>query len=227
MKDCHPLERFMLEGRVERLKEAVARRTRTLTVVLDGVHDPHNLSAVVRTCEGFGLLQMHVVETHAPFQVSHKICQGTEKWVDIHCHATPQACLRELTARGFDIWHADPVPGSRPVKELPWERPLALVFGNEHEGASSAIVQASLGSFHIPMYGFAQSFNVSVAAGITLATAVAQREKRDQGHADLAPGKQAALVAEWQRRSVKHADQILTRLKNESEREESHCETQN
>jgi tRNA (guanosine-2'-O-)-methyltransferase len=216
----YPLESFMLPSRAEKLKNAAAQRTRTLTLVLDGVHDPHNLSAVVRSCEGFGLLEMYVVETHGRFQVSHKVCQGAEKWLDVIRHQDPGACAWDLAARGFELWAADPHPESLGLSELPWEHPIALVFGNEHEGVSSGIAGAARGRFHIPMHGFAQSFNVSVAAGIALAAAVGQREKRKQGHGDLSEEEQAALVAEWQRRSVKHAEKIMSRL-NQEEREES------
>jgi tRNA (guanosine-2'-O-)-methyltransferase len=220
MASDYPLERFMLPSRAETLKKAAGLRTRTLTLVLDGVHDPHNLSAVVRSCEGFGLLEMHVVETHGHFRVSHKVCQGAEKWVDIFRHRDPGACARELVERGFELWVANPHPESQKIEEIPWERPVALVFGNEHEGVSSKIADLAKGRFHIPMYGFAQSFNVSVAAGITLAAATGQRQKRKEGHGDLSVEERAALVAEWQRRSVKHAEKIMSRL-NQEDREES------
>lgn len=210
----------MLASRVERLARAAAGRTRTLTLVLDGVHDPHNLSAVVRSCEAFGLLDLHVVESHARFRPSRKITQGTEKWIDLHRHRDPADCARSLQQAGFALWVAAPGKTGRRVQELPVTGPLALVFGNEHAGASPAMHEAATGNFHIPMYGFCESFNISVAAGIALAFAVESRRRRPQGHGDLSPGERAALIATWQRRSVRHADRILARLSTDEGPEE-------
>jgi len=219
MAQNNPLEPFLLEGRIERLKQAVARRTRSLTVVLDGTHDPHNLSAVVRSCEGFGLLDLWVIETHARFRTNSKVAQGAEKWLDIHRHDDPAACARRLLDRGFELWVADAESESTDVAGLPWERKIALVFGNEHEGASPPMERAASGRFRIPMHGFSQSLNVSVAAGISLAIGVRERERRLGRFGDLTENEQAELFAEWERRSVKYADRILAHL--ESKREEN------
>ena len=204
----------MLPERVRQLSAAAARRTRGLTVVLDGVHDPHNLSAVVRSVEGFGLLDLHVIETHARFKICHKVTQGAEKWLDIHRYPEPQECLAALQAQGFALWLADPDPAAVPIAELPWEGRLALVFGNEHQGASDKMRSVAHGMFRIPMSGFSQSLNVSVAAGIVLATGTAERVRRTGSPGDLPAVEQAALAAEWQRRSVRAAEQILARLEN-------------
>jgi len=212
MADKPSLERFMLPERVRRLSAAAARRTRGLTVVLDGVHDPHNLSAVVRSVEGFGLLDLHVIETHARFEICPKVTQGAEKWLDIHRYPTPGKCLTALQAENFALWLADPDPAATPLIDLPWERRLALVFGNEHEGPSKEMLGSAHGKFKIPMRGFSQSLNISVAAGIVLACGTAERERRTGNQGDLSQEEQAALVAEWQRRSVRAAEQILARL---------------
>ena len=107
------------------------------------------------------------------------------------------------------------------VDELPWERRLALVFGNEHEGASEHMRAIARGAFHIPMHGFAGSLNVSVAVGITLALAVRGRIARLGRHGDLTPDEQEKLVDEWQRRSVRRSDLILRRLAGEGQAEVS------
>jgi tRNA (guanosine-2'-O-)-methyltransferase len=219
MTPSNPLEPFLLEGRIERLKQAVARRTRSLTVALDGTNDPHNLSAVVRSCEGFGLLDLWVIETHARFRTNSKVAQGAEKWLDIHLHDDPGACARELLDRGFELWVADAESESTDVAELPWERKIALVFGNEHEGVSPQMERAASGRFCIPMHGFSQSLNVSVAAGISLAIGIRERQRRLGRVGDLTEDERVELFAEWERRSVKYADKILAHL--ESKREEN------
>jgi len=214
----------MLPSRADRLQKAAAQRTRSLAIVLDGVHDQHNLSAVVRSCEGFGILDLHVIETHAPFRIGSSVTQGAEKWLDIHRYLQPEDCIAALAASRLEIWLANPAPGSIEVSEVTWQKPIALVFGNEHEGPSQAMQKNASGSFHIPMLGFSQSLNISVAAGITLATGVAERIRRLGKHGDLSQSEQSDLIAQWQRRSVKYADKILARLNKELSSEDETSE---
>ena len=213
--DHQKLESFMLEDRVLHLREVAAKRTRNLVLVLDGVHDPHNLSATVRSCDAFGLLDLHAIETHARFRVSKKVSQGAEKWLDIHRWSNPEACEQALSNDGFELWVADAQLGSIAIDDLPWEKPLALVFGNEHEGASDYMKKQAAGTFHIPMYGFAESFNVSVAVAISLAIAIRGRTCMLGKHGDLTEEQQEKLMSEWSRRSVRKADLILHRLKSD------------
>lgn len=211
MDEATPLQRFMLPGRVERLRRDVERRTQSVTVVLDGVHDPHNISAVARSAEAFGLLQMHVVESNAPCRINPQVSQGAEKWLTLHTWAEPRACAAELNKRGFELWIADPQATSS-LWEIDWTGRIALVFGNEHLGLSAHMSQAAHGSFSIPLQGFSQSLNVSVAAGITLAAVVQWRRQYFGRPGDLDEAQQARLLERWQRLSVKHAGAILARL---------------
>ncbi len=212
MENRFPLEEFMLPDRIERLREVAESRTRSLTVVLDGVHDPHNLSAVVRSAEAFGLLDLYVIESHAEFCIVDRITQGAEKWIDIHCYAEPEPCIEALAARDMQLWLADPTPGSRQVADLPYQEKIALIFGNEHEGPGAQMRAAARGKFHIPMLGFTQSLNISVSAGICLAAAVTARQSQPGGHGDLPPAELDQLVSDWQQRSVRAADKILARI---------------
>lgn len=211
-----PLEDFMLPERAERLRRGAARRTRNLVVVLDGVHDPHNFAAVARSCDAFGLVDLHVIERDARFRVRRKVSQGAEKWLDIHRWANPGDCFAALAAAGFDLWLADGA-GSRQVEAVPWPRRMALVFGNEHAGASDYLRQRAAGRFAVPMHGFAESLNVSVAVGISLAVGVRARIQALGRHGDLTAEQQRRLVGEWQRRSVRHGDRILSRLARDRE----------
>jgi len=201
----------MLPGRVERLRRDVERRTRSVTVVLDGVHDPHNISAVTRSAEAFGLLELHVVESNAPCRINPQVSQGAEKWLELRTWPQPRACIDELKQRGFTLWIADP-RANRSLWEIDWSGRLALVFGNEHLGLSPRMSQAADGAFSIPLPGFSQSLNVSVAAGITLATVAQWRQNHLGGHGDLDAAQRARLLERWHRLSVKHAGAILSRL---------------
>jgi tRNA (guanosine-2'-O-)-methyltransferase len=224
MDQENKLEEFMFQDRIDRLKEIARQRSKNLVVVADGVHDPHNLSAVVRSCEGFGLLNLYVIETHARFRIRSKVTQGAEKWLDIHRHKKPEDCIKALKDQQFDIWIADPSSGSVCVDDLPWKNKLALIFGNEHEGASAKMYQAATGRFHIPMHGFTQSFNISVASAICLAIAVRGRIRELGRHEDLLPEEQQSLVQEWQKRSVRGADKILARVRQPLKEEDTDFE---
>ena len=219
MSSPKPLEDFMLPERAERLRRVAAGRTRNLVLVLDGVHDPHNLSAVVRSCDAFGLLDLHVIETNARFRVSKKVSQGAHKWLDIHRWPDPEACAQRLQVNGHAVWVADARQDSLAVDELPWDQRLALVFGNEHAGASAHMRRVASGAFHVPMVGFAESFNVSVAVGISLALAHRGRQAALGRHGDLSAGEIDRLVDDWQRRSVRASDLILRRLEDQEDSE--------
>jgi tRNA (guanosine-2'-O-)-methyltransferase len=212
MNERKALEPFLLSDRIARIEKNAELRTRNLVVVLDDVHDPHNQSAIVRSCDGFGLLELHVIENHPRFRCNKKVSQGAQKWLEIMRHRDSTSCATALNERGFELWVADPKAPSQPVDNLPWERPLALVFGNEHEGPSKAMRSHATGCFHVPMFGFVESFNVSVAVGIALAVGVRERLRRLGRHGDLTDEERQQLIAAWVRRSVRHADKILSQL---------------
>ena len=209
------LEDFMLQKRVRRLRQVVQNRTRNLCVVVDGVHDPHNLSATVRSCDAFGILDLHVVESQARFRVSHKVSQGTQKWLDIHRWPNPEDCAEKLHQSGFQLFVADVNTESQSIDHLPFGEKLALVFGNEHQGASAHMRQVADGSFHIPMFGFAESLNISVSVGISLAIAVRERVRILGQHGDLSEQQQQRLIEDWQKRSVRCSNLILARLEQD------------
>jgi len=208
-----PLESFLLDSRISRLRDIADQKTRSLTVVLDGLHDPHNISAVLRSSEGLGLLDVHVIESRASFALRPQVTRGAEKWLDLHRYDDPAACVKELQKLDFQLWAAEPPPGGVPLSQIPWEKPIALVFGNEHLGLSAAMKQAATGFFSLTMYGFCQSFNVSVSAGIALALAVREREARLGHHGDLSAEEKAALLCDWQKRSVRASERILAHIK--------------
>lgn len=205
------LEPFLLSDRMARIENRASLRTRNVVVVLDGVHDPHNQSAVTRSCDGFGLLELHVIEGHQRFRTNKKVSQGAHKWLEIARYKESARCATALENRGFELWVASLDPSSVPVDNLPWDRRVALVFGNEHAGPSNAMRTRATGYFHIPMFGFIESFNVSVAVGIALAIGVRQRLHRGR-HGDLTEEERHQLIASWVQKSVRNSDKILSLL---------------
>jgi tRNA (guanosine-2'-O-)-methyltransferase len=185
-------ESLLLPRRIARIDEVVARRVRGLTVVLESVHDPHNLAAVLRTAEGLGLQDVHIVEGPRGFRPSAAVTQGADKWLDLHRHADVASCVAALRATGHCIYGSLLSDSALDLEAVPFEAPVALVFGNEHAGLSRDFEGRCDGSFRIPMGGFAQSFNVSVAVGISLATAMLARRRQGLG-GDLSATDQDTL----------------------------------
>ena len=156
--------------RQARILSVIEARLQSVTVVLDRLLDPHNTAAVLRTSEGLGLSAAHVVSHEQQDALAHRrVTQDAHKWLDVEQHPSGAAATLALKARGFEVWAGHLGEKAIPYTDLPADRPVALLFGNEHEGPSAETLAACTGTFRIPMAGFTQSFNVSVAAGIALA----------------------------------------------------------
>ncbi|OLC77621.1 MAG: hypothetical protein AUG04_11325 [Deltaproteobacteria bacterium 13_1_20CM_2_69_21] len=164
--------------RKARIESVVEARLQSVTVVLDRLLDPHNTAAVLRTAEGLGLARVHLVAHQAADGLAHRrVTQDAHKWLDVETHASGALAARRLRESGFAVWAGHLDRAARLYSELPADRPMALVFGNEHEGPSPETLAACTGTFRIPMAGFTQSFNVSVAAGIALAHLATARRR--------------------------------------------------
>jgi len=172
--------------RQARIQSVVDARLRSVTVVLDRLLDPHNTAAILRTAEGLGICAAHVVPHENGDAVAHRrVTQDAHKWLDIEQHGSGAAAAAALKQTGFAVWAGHLDKGAVHFADLPADRPLALLFGNEHEGPSAATLAACDGTFRIPMAGFTQSFNVSVAAGIALASVTRRRREFLQEPGDL------------------------------------------
>jgi len=209
---------FLLPVRKERIDRAVESRTRTLTVVLEAFCDPQNVNAVLRTCDAFGVQEVHVVE--GPMKAwdrNKKISQNADKWLEVARWSSTAECLAQLKGRGFAIYATWLGEGTRPLAEISFAGPVALVFGNESRGVSPEGLAAADLTYAIPMRGFVQSLNVSVAAAISLARAVERREQERGRHGDLSPADAAALrerfylLAVKQRARIAKAAQVAAR----------------
>jgi len=202
-------ESLVLEPRLERIEEVVRKRTRSLTVVLDRLEDSFNMAAVLRTCEAMGLQEVHVIEhPEAKFDPHSKVTQGCDKWLDVRIHRDFAACREYLHSRGFEIQVSAMREGAASLFELKFDRRLAFVFGNERHGVSDEVLSGADGVFWIPMRGFSQSLNVSVAVAATVTRAIAWRLERASEDGDLTPEERAELTERFQLLSVKQRKRI-------------------
>ncbi len=209
---------FLAPERKARIDEVVANRTRTLTVVMEAFCDPQNVNAVLRTCEAFGIQALHAIEgPMKPYDRNKKISQNADKWVDLRRWRSTRECLAHLRAEGFAIYATHLDERARPLAALSFAGKVALVFGNEHRGVSDEALALADASYAIPMRGFVQSLNVSVAAAISLAHAVERREAERGRHGDLEDADAASLrerfyvLAVKQRAKIAKAERVSER----------------
>lgn len=164
------------EQRKQRIWEVLSRRQPDLTLVLDNIHDPHNVSAIFRSCDAFGVPRVHLYYTTEAFpELGRKSSASAMKWVEQERHSQPQELLDTLQGQGFSIFATGFGSRSIPLPQCDLTRPAAVILGNEHRGSSPELAEKVDGELFIPMQGMVQSFNVSVAAAIILYEAWRQR----------------------------------------------------
>ncbi len=205
---------FLLPERKARIDRAVANRTRTLTVVIEALCDPQNVNAVLRTCEAFGVQEVHVVEgLMKVYDRNKKISQNADKWLDVRRWATTRECLDHLADQGFTLYATHLDDGAVPLAQLSFAGKVALVFGNEHRGVSEEALARCHARYVIPMLGLVQSLNVSVAAAVSLARAVERRAVERGRHGDLSEGEATALRERFYVQAVKQRSRIARALR--------------
>ncbi len=168
--------RAMTERRRAKIETVLRHRQKGLTLVMDNVWDPHNVSAIYRSCDAFGVPEVHLYYTQCAFpQLSRKTSASAFKWVNTIRHSGKEELMEALHAQNMQVLATSCSPASRPVTDYDFTRPTAIIMGNEHAGVSSELVSLADGEVYIPMYGMVQSFNVSVASALMLAEASRQR----------------------------------------------------
>jgi tRNA (guanosine-2'-O-)-methyltransferase len=163
-------ERFVLPRRLERMRAVLAERTLYITPVLENVKKAHNASAIVRSCDALGIAEAHFIERDNAYGLHPEITQGAHNWVRLRDWKSAEACFEALRNEGYRIVGTSLHDTALDLSALPLDTPLAFVFGNERDGLTPATAQACDLLLKVPMRGFAESLNVSVAAALILYT---------------------------------------------------------
>jgi tRNA (guanosine-2'-O-)-methyltransferase len=162
--------------RAERIKAVLARSQPDLSVVMENIHDPHNVSAVFRSCDAVGIRRVDLLYTMEKFpRIGKKSSSSANKWIACRKHRSVDACYSALRAEGFSIYATHLQASSMMLYDLDLRKKVAFVFGNEHRGVSEEALAKADGSVQIPMFGMIQSLNVSVACAVCLYEALRQR----------------------------------------------------
>jgi tRNA (guanosine-2'-O-)-methyltransferase len=187
---------------MEKIRQVLARRQPGLTVVMENIHDPHNVSAVFRTCDAVGVMQVELLYTKEKFpRIGRKSSSSANKWLEHRRHTSVDDCFRTLREEGFCIYATHLGTGTVSLYDLDLSQKVALVFGNEHRGVSEEAAVKADANFQIPMLGMIQSLNVSVAAAVSLYEALRQRlacGKIDR--CELSQVELEALYEDWIKR---------------------------
>lgn len=205
------LQPHLTQQRLAAIDETLANRTYNLAVVVDGMVDTGNVAAVMRSADAFGVQAFYAVDRSATYKHSKRTAQGVRKWVDRYVFRSAAETIETLRDRGYRIVVADIGAGAVPVDSVDFSLRSALVFGNELQGLSDEFREAADVMVTIPMSGFVQSLNISVAAAICLYEARRYRIIRMGSHGDLAPEDISRLRAVFAVKSVKKARKILER----------------
>ncbi|TAJ16128.1 MAG: tRNA methyltransferase [Dehalococcoidia bacterium] len=162
--------------RLARMRSVLEHRQRDLQVVIEHIRDPHNASAILRTCDALGVHTVHLLYTDQPSpEISRTVSSSSHQWLDIRRHSDPQSLADALHAEGVPLYVTRRDERAKALVEVDFTGPAAVVFGNEHRGCSDEVAAVADGALWIPMVGMVESFNVSVSAAIVLAEAYRQR----------------------------------------------------
>ena len=205
------LESLLTENRKQRFIEILSRRTYHITVALEDVYQLHNTSAVMRSCEVFGLQQLHVVEERFGKRIEKEIALGAEKWVDIARHTNRNSCLQVLKEKGYQIIATSPHEGSTLLDDFDITTPSAIFFGTEKEGLHNDVLTRADGCIKIPMHGFTESLNISVAAAIIIQN-LTSRLRNSTVNWKLTENQILEKRLDWARKSIKDIERIEARF---------------
>ena len=201
---------FLTEARRQRFIEVLSRRTKLLTVAIEDVFQLHNTSAIIRSCDAFGIQEVHVVEDRFEDRLDKNIAMGSEQWVDVTRYADSASCLDALKRKGYRIVATVPYNGSVSMDAFQIDAPTALFFGTEKEGLSAAVLERSDTFLTIPMVGFPESLNVSVSAAILIQRLSSQLRDSNLPW-QLHPEEILEKRLEWTKKSIKNVEGIIER----------------
>lgn len=208
------LESYLTERRRELFKEVLSNRTKHFTVVTEDVYQLHNTSAVMRTCDIFGIQDLHVVEELEGKRIDKEIAMGAQKWVDLYRYNNIDQCIAALKRQGYRIVATTPHKDSQFLEDFDVTQKAAFFFGKESDGLSEKVFSQADSFLKIPMYGFTESLNISVSAAIILQQLVAKLRNTNVNW-QLSEEEQLLKRMDWTKKTVKSIEQIIERYEKQ------------
>lgn len=209
------LYKYLSPERIERFEFVLANRTRHFTVAVENIFQSHNASAVMRTCDCFGIQDIHVIANSNKYALSKDVAMGSQKWVDMHSfykkENNTKECIDHLKEEGYQIVATTPHTNDVLLPEFDITKKSAFFFGTEISGLSDIVLEQADVFLRIPMYGFTESYNISVSAALVLHDVVSRMKKSDIDWA-LSDDELLEKKIDWSVKSIRSGPQILKKL---------------
>jgi tRNA (guanosine-2'-O-)-methyltransferase len=206
------LKGFVSDKRKARFQDVLSQRTAHLRIVLENVFQSHNASAVLRSCESFGIQHVHFIENNNQMKVNDEVAMGSSTWLSIHRHREKEnntaEALTDLKKLGYRVVATTPHEKDVTIQQLPVDKKLALVFGTELEGVSETVKKMSDEFVRIPMYGFTESFNISVSAALCMYE-LSNRIRATVPDFRLSEVEKIEIYFDWLCNSVEHSEAMI------------------
>ncbi len=211
------LKDFAPEGKLALFDKLINERTRHLTVVLEDIFQSQNASAVLRSCDCFGIQDVHIIENRYKYTVNPDVSLGSSKWLNLKKYNTKENntidCFKQLKAKGYKVIATSPHKDDFSLYDMPINEKTAIVFGTEKEGLTDEALAHADGFMRIPMYGFTESFNISVSAALTLFE-LTKRLRESNTNWELTETEKNEVLLNWTKNSIKMAS-LLEKKFNE------------
>lgn len=217
MFDAHLLnylENIITPERKQRFVDVLEQRTRYITVAIEDVFQMHNASAVIRSCDAFGIQDAHIIESRFGERLDKNIAMGAQQWVDVHRYANTTGCIETLKGKGYKIIATTPHDDDLLLDDFKIDGKIALFFGTERDGLSQEVIDKADGFLKIPTIGFSESLNISVSAAIILQS-LTKKLKKENSAWQLTEEEKQEKQLDWAKKSIKSIDAILERYQVE------------
>jgi tRNA (guanosine-2'-O-)-methyltransferase len=209
------LSTFITEERKSLFQRVLQFRTKHITVVLENIFQPHNASAVLRTCDLTGVLDVHIIENSNEYTVNPDVALGSSKWLNLNSYSEHDnntlSAFNKLREDGYKIIATTPHKNSQSLESIDLSQKVALVFGTELTGLSDIAIANADEYLRIPMYGFTESYNISVSAALVLFTLTERMRKENVGW-QLSETERLQTLLDWTRRSINKVEGIEKRF---------------
>ena len=204
------LSGFVTEERKKRFDEVIKNRTRHVTIGLEDIFQPHNASAVLRSCDCFGIQDVHIIENENKYTINPDVALGSYKWLTLSRYNKKESnntlsCIDALKKNGYAIAVTSPHKDSYTIENVPLDRKLALFFGTELEGMSEQLEKNAEVFVKIPMMGFTESFNISVAAALSMYT-LSNRLRKENVKWQIPETEKEGIMLQWLRNTIPRAE---------------------
>ncbi|MCB0444350.1 MAG: RNA methyltransferase [Gelidibacter sp.] len=211
LKLLQHLETYLTDNRKTRFDSVLSQRTKHFTVATEDVYQLHNTSAVIRTCDVFGIQEVNIVEERNTKRIDREIAMGAQKWVDLNRYRSVKDCINDLKQKGYQIVATTPHENDSVLNEFDVTKKSCFFFGREAEGLSQEVLDAANCFLKIPMVGFTESLNISVSAAIILQHVTTKLKQTDINW-QLSELEVLEKRMDWIKKSIKSYDDIVNRF---------------